>query len=105
MPHNNNNYEGEAAVIALLRRQLLLSSLPGIIADFWEGCLADAALMLTGGHGRARPIQIKTTRVVVGGKNRQNRQNRQFKFQGTDRYPGCIVLCCAFVKNETLHAG
>jgi hypothetical protein len=44
-------------------------------------------------------MQIKTTRVWnKSGKSR----NRQFKFQGTSKYPGCLMFCCALLENETL---
>ena len=71
-----------------------------VVIKTWEGTLADGALMLAG-HGReAWPVhQIKTTPVWnKSGKSR----NRQFKFLGTSKYPGCLMVCCALLENETL---
>jgi len=60
-----------------------------------EGCLADAALMVANSGNVAKPLQIKTTSVepkAAAGKN------KQFKFQKTNKYPGCLVVCCAFLR-------
>ena len=98
MPHSQ--YTGEAAVTSLMNSQTLeLRCRGAIVTKSYEGCLADGALMLAG-HGQAAwPTQIKTTRVW----NKVGRsRNRQFKFQGTSKYPGCLVVCCALLQNETL---
>merc|ERR1712000_340252 len=90
-----SQYAGESAVIMRAQMQLAACGHPAILVNSREGCLADAALMVANSGNVAKPLQIKTTSVepkAAAGKN------KQFKLQKTNKYPGCLVVCCAFLR-------
>ena len=89
-------YVGETKLHMLIRAQLNTARLQATLIKTWEGCLADAGLIVSGCGRKTLPLQLKTSHRHCG-----QHGHLQFKFSRTNRYPGCLVVCCAFLRDQS----
>ena len=85
----NMTYVGETKLHMLIRAQLNMARLQATLIKTWEGCLADAGLIVSGCGRKTLPLQLKTSQRHCG-----QHGHLQFKFSRTNRYPGCLSVCC-----------
>ena len=92
----NMTYVGETKLHMLIRAQLNMARLQATLIKTWEGCLADAGLIVSGCGRKTLPLQLKTSQRHCG-----QHGHLQFKFSRTNRYPGCLVVCCAVLRDQS----